>query len=204
VLHSLNVGVLGFRLISGRSTNSVTPWCSTWSSLIPLFAPYFYLLAVPYILSPTWRAMHYNFARSKTALSCTQLTHTLPSFFVLISPLTFAVLLPAATTQYSTTHSVPMGTGRSYVQLSVRLTWPQSRKPGRAIVSSAVDVSVSSSVAAHPPCRLPLSLHSAGAYVKDHSVDCDSADAEIKVACVSGSASKQTDSPGGGGAVSSA
>lgn len=144
----------------------------------------------------------YSLALSKTALSCTHATQIFPSF-VRISPLTFAVLFPAATTQHSTTHSVPIGTGRRYVQLSVRLTCPPSKKPGRAIVSRTVEVRESSSVAAQPPCRLPLLLQSSGAQVKDQRVDCDSAEAATKRACCSGRASKQADSPGGGGAVSS-
>jgi len=152
--------------------------------------------------SPSPLPYHHIFALSKTALSCTQATQTLPSF-VLISPLKFAVLFPAATTRHSTTHSVPMGTGRRYVQLSVRLTCPPSRKPGLAIVRSAVEVRESSNVAAQPPCKFPPLLHSSGAAMKDQEVDCDSVEAETKVAYWRGRVSKQTLSPTGGGAVNS-
>jgi hypothetical protein len=64
-----------------------------------------------------------------------------------------------------------------------------------------VEVRESSNVAAQPPCKFPLVLHSSGAAVKDQEVDCDSAEAETKVVYWRGRASKQTLSPAGGGAV---
>src|SRR5271154_603910 len=127
----------------------------------------------------------------KTALSCAHVTQTFPSN-VLITPMICAVFLPAATTSHSTVTVVPAGTGLKYVIVMDRLTCPPSRKPGFAMTVRAVDVKLSSSVAAAPPCRLPALLQSEGETVSSKVVRPLplSALADKRRTCRSGSVSK--------------
>ena len=136
------------------------------------------LLPAPTALSDRRRA--YNFGPFITALSWIQVTHALQSM-VFMTSLQFASLFPAETTSHSILIFVPCGTGRRYVHVSVRLTWPPSRKPGFAMIASAVDVKVSSMVAAAPPWRLPFALHRNGSTVISHTMNPFSALAETSL-----------------------
>lgn len=138
--------------------------------------PLFRLFIIPDNLVAHLRL--HSFGPSNTALSCTQVTQALPSI-VLITPLKLAIRLPIATAWHSTLTFTPIGTGRRYVVVKVRLTWPLSRYPGLESMPSIVGVSMSSSMAAAPPCRTPFLLHSVGVTVISNSAVCFSALAAV-------------------------
>lgn len=115
-------------------------------------------------------------SRVNTYLSCVQLTQTFPSI-VTILPLTCASDFPALTTSLSTLYT-PGGTGLRYVTVKVRETCPASRNPGRAIVSSAVLVKLSRTVAAAPPWRFPALLQREAVTVNSKTVDLVEEEAE--------------------------
>lgn len=95
---------------------------------------------------------------SVLAFSCSPTTQRSLLSALRISALSRASRFPACTISQIIRIAVSCGTGRRYVTFKLRLTPPSEKWPGRETPTRMVVERLSISVAAHPPCRLPMRL----------------------------------------------